>query len=208
MADRYPESLRESSPLRKLVPSTSTAAAASPPEGGVFVMDSFERRASLEPDWVDALLERLEILTDCSFFREFVEYLTPLGRPKRRIEECISLVWDFSRYIHRERRTKGLVGGREFSLTRLSFLYALDSSEGPLDLPRPWSWLAGLQEKKTRDAAHCAYNDLLDFLEHLLVKNGADHISSEESLRRQQYLQDIEREVLRTHPYKSFAARE
>ena len=205
MADRYPE-LRESSPLRKLVPSTSTAAtaaaAASPPEGGVFVMDSFERRASLEPDWVDALLERLEILTDHSFFREFLEYLSPRGRPERATEECIALVWDFSRY-HRE-RTKGLVG-REFSLTRLSFLCALDSSEGPLDLPRPWNWLAGLQEKKTRDAAHCAYNDLLDFLEHLLVKNGPDHIASEESLLRQRYLQDIEREVLRTHPYKTFA---
>ena len=188
MADRYPE-LRERSPLRKLVPSTSTAtaAAASPPEGGVFVMDSFERRASLEPDWVDALLERLEILTDHSFFREFVEYLTPRGVPKRRIEECVSLVWDFSRYIHRERRTKGLVG-REFSLTRLSFLCALDSSEGPLDLPRPWNWLLEFREEKSRDAALCAYKDLLDFLQDLLVKNGADHIS-------QEYLQDVERDI-------------
>ena len=137
---------------------------------------------------------------DAEFFRKFKEYLRPRGRPERATEECISLIRDFSRY--QKERT------RDFSLTRLSFLWHLPRSEDLLLLPLPWNWLAEFQEKKTRDAAHCAYNDLLDFLEHLLVRHRGKYISSEESLLRQQHLQDIEREVLRTHPYKSFAARE
>ena len=135
---------------------------------------------------------------DAEFFRKFKEYLRPRGRPEGATEECISLISDFSRY------QKDKNGGA-FSLVRLSFLWHLPSREDLLLLPLPWNWLAEFQEKKTRDAAHCAYNDLLDYLEHLLVRHRGKYISSEESLLRHQYLQDIEREVLRTHPHKTFA---
>ena len=134
---------------------------------------------------------------DAEFFHKFKEYLSPRGRPERATEECISLIRDFSRY--QKERT------RDFSLTRLSFLWHLPRREDLLLLPLPWNWLAEFQEKKTRDAAHCAYNDLLDYLEHLLVRHGGKYISSEEILQRHQYLQDIEEEVLQTHPYKTFA---
>ena len=133
---------------------------------------------------VEAELERLEIVTDQEFFRDFVEYLTVLrGRSERSRAECISLIRDFSRY--QEERTSL---GRDFSLTRLSFLYFLPGSAGLLLLPRPWNWLAEFQEEKSRDAALCAYKDLLDFLQDLLVQNGGDHIS-------QEYLQDVERDI-------------
>ena len=135
---------------------------------------------------------------DAEFFHKFVEYLSPRGRPERATEDCISLISDFSRY------QKDKIDGA-FSLVRLSFLWHLPRREDLLLLPLPWNWLAEFPEGKTRDAAHCAYNDLLDFLEHLLVRHRGKYISSEESLLRQQHLQDIEREVLRTHPYKTFA---
>jgi hypothetical protein len=133
---------------------------------------------------VEAELDRLEIVTDQEFFRDFVEYLTVLrGRSERSREECISLIRDFSRY-QGERTSLG----RDFSLTRLSFLYFLPGSGGLLLLPRPWTWLLEFQEEKSRDAALCAYKDLLDFLQDLHVKNGADHIS-------QEYLEDVERDI-------------
>ena len=146
----------------------------------------------LRMEEVDAELERLEIVTDQEFFREFVEYLTPRGRSERSREECISLIRDFSRY-HKDRTNLG----RAFSLTGLSLLYFLPSSAGLLLLPRPWNWLVEFREEKTRVAALCAYIDLLDFLHDLLVKKGADHLSETERLQRQQYLQDIERDIER-----------
>ena len=142
---------------------------------------------------VEAELERLEIVTDQEFFRDFVEYLTVLrGRSERSRAECISLIRDFSRY-HKDRTNLG----RAFSLTGLSLLYFLPSSAGLLLLPRPWNWLVEFREEKTRVAALCAYIDLLDFLHDLLVKKGADHLSETERLQRQQYLQDIERDIER-----------
>ena len=138
----------------------------------------------LRTEEVDAELARLEIVTDQEFFRDFVEYLAAArGRSERSRAECISLIRDFSRY--QEERTSL---GRDFSLTRLSFLYFLPGSAGLLPLPRPWNWLLEFQEEKSRDAALCAYKDLLDFLQDLLVKNGADHISRE-------HLQDVERDI-------------
>ena len=77
--------------------------------------------------------------------------------------------------------------------------------ESLLPLPPPWDWLERFREKKTRDKAHAAYNDLLDFLEDLLEAYGRWHMSRVEIEFRLGQLKEIEGEVLARHPFKTWA---
>ena len=142
---------------------------------------------------IGGVFERLQICDDQSFFEEFKVYLGARGRPATTVERRVSLIGEFSR--HNRARN------RRFSLARLCRLFHEERREDLVLLPRPWDWLAEFQEKEIRDAAHCAYSDLLDFLEDLLVMHRGRHISINESASRQQHLQDIEREVLARHPF-------
>ena len=142
---------------------------------------------------ITGLFERLQICDDQSFFQEFKEYLAARGRPAATTEQRLSLIGEFSRY--NQARNK------RFSLARLCRLFHESRREDVLLLPRPWDWLEEFHERKIRDAAHCAYSDLLDFLGDLLVLHRGRHISINESASREQHLQEIEVEVLAHHPF-------
>ena len=146
---------------------------------------------------VSGLFERLSICDDESFFPKFKDYLGRRGRPPATADQRLCLIADFSRY-NRARNER-------FSLARLCRLFHEQRREEVLLLPRPWNWLECIEAKNVRDAAHCAYNDLLDFLVDLLVLHRGRHISAQESVLRQQHLQAIEREVLGRHPYRTWS---
>ena len=160
-----------------------------------------ELQHETQVDWRD-LQEHLAqerkwfISDDDRFFRKFKEYLAPCGRREAATDECVLAITDFSRYQKARNAS--------FSLARLRSLYRV-SREDLLPLPPPWDWLDRFREKKTRDKAHAAYNDLLDFLEDLLVVNGRWHMSRVEIEFRQGQLKEIEAEVLAHHPYKTWA---
>ena len=150
----------------------------------------------------------LTIRCDHTFFKEFRKYLTGKGMSEAPVEDIVGLITSFAKFNVKKDKQK-------FSLARLANTFQL-KSEDLILLPAMDDWLDHFESETRRNDAHCAYNDLLDFIEELLVVHkglhpcpfpqySKGHIPEEENIFRRQHLKALEKLVLATHPTKTWA---
>ena len=155
-----------------------------------------------------------------SFMKEFAKYL--LGRMSQdQAEDVMMLISCFADYnVQKDPR---------FSLAKLGNIFQLRSDD-LVRLPSPFDgWLEKFSDLiptptdvvpynnlSRKQAAHLAYENLLDFILELLVVHAGEHpcpyphysnghIPEVENISRRQHLKALEELVLATHPTKFWA---